>query len=73
MKTKAEEIYESLGSKMRNFNPSDRTQLFKHKNITGFTRTMVYKFDDGSEVDVHQTCCKKGGMMSPINTTEKFY
>jgi len=71
--SKAKDTYELSGVKMRNFNPLDRKELFEHRNITGFTRTMVFKFDDGSEVEVHQTCNKKGGLMSPLSTTEQFY
>jgi|APLak6261660806_1056025.scaffolds.fasta_scaffold06481_4 hypothetical protein len=71
--SKAESAYEVHGVKMRNFNPLDRKDVFGHRNITGFTRTMVFKFDDGSEVEVHQSFKSIGGLMSLISSAEKFY
>lgn len=71
--SKAESAYKELGVKMRNFNTLDRKDIFSHRNISGMTRTMVFKFDDASEVEVHQTFESNGGLMALVSTTAKCY
>jgi len=70
--SKAKEIYGLHGVKMRDFSATDRKELEGNSHFIGYTRTTVFKFDDGSEVELHQISRKRGGKLSPTMTTETF-
>jgi hypothetical protein len=71
--TIAEEVYKENGMAMRNFNSSERYLISCHPNFRGFERTTVFKFDDGSEVELHQSASKRKGQMMPTSCVEAFY
>jgi hypothetical protein len=68
----ARDAYEENGVKMRSFNAVERREMQSNTNYLGFTRTTVFKFKDGSEVELHQVCKKQNGGFPLISTTEKF-
>jgi hypothetical protein len=70
--SKARDIYEQQGVKMRNLTPTTFNELQQNGHFVGITKATVFKFDDGSEVELYQTSRKRNGMFTPFSTDEIF-